>query len=148
MSSGRAIPVIEHLINVQKETMRQLLTLGTKISIGFLLAVVLLAVISVIAYRNTQTLIETDRWVVHTHEVLTTLEVTLSQLKDAETGQRGYVITGNEQYLEPYQAARRELPQRIARLRILTMDNPSQQQHLGSVAQHQYLGLQHHWFYH
>ena len=44
-------------------------------------------------------------WVAHTHQVRTELADLLSELKDAETGQRGYVITGDESYLEPYKSA-------------------------------------------
>ncbi|MEG4086008.1 CHASE3 domain-containing protein [Microcoleus sp. POL10_C6] len=45
-------------------------------------------------YRNTLKLVENERWVSHTHKVLTELETTLSTLKNAETGQRGYLVTG------------------------------------------------------
>ena len=41
----------------------------------------------------------------HTHQVRGELADLLSELKDAETGQRGYVITGDESYLEPYKSA-------------------------------------------
>ena len=50
-------------------------------------------------------MIENDAWVAHSHQVRTELADLLSELKDAETGQRGYVITGDDSYLEPYQAA-------------------------------------------
>ncbi len=42
------------------------------------------------------------QWVNHTHEVLLTTEKLISSLKDAETGQRGFIITRNASYLEPY----------------------------------------------
>lgn len=108
-------------------------SLGTKITIGFGLALVLLLVISVVAHRNTRRLIETNRWVTHSEEVLTTLEAALSQIKDAETGQRGYVITGEERYLEPYHAAVGVVDQTLQKLRQLTVDNPSQQQRLAAL---------------
>ncbi|MEG4028049.1 MULTISPECIES: CHASE3 domain-containing protein [unclassified Microcoleus] len=43
-------------------------------------------------YRNTLKLVENERWVSHTHKVLTELETTLSTLKDAKTGQQGYLV--------------------------------------------------------
>jgi CHASE3 domain sensor protein len=51
-------------------------------------------------------------------------------LEDAETGQRGYVITGDEAYLEPYRNGREELAGRFARLRTLVGDNASQAESL------------------
>ena len=48
--------------------------------------------------------------VAHTHEVLDALEQLISTLKDAETGQRGYLITGEPRYLDPYELRRRHHP--------------------------------------
>ncbi len=104
--------------------------LGAKISIGFLLALALLLGISVIASRNTRALIETNRWVVHTHEVIAALDQVLSELRDAETGQRGYLLTGEEPYLEPYHAAAGVVQHTVQELQQLTADNPGQQQQL------------------
>ena len=64
---------------------------------------------------STQHLIEANRWVVHTHEVIEGLEDVLSVLKDAETGQRGFVLTGQQRYLEPYNAAASQLQHRSTR---------------------------------
>jgi CHASE3 domain sensor protein len=60
----------------------------------------LLVANTVVSYRNTLKLISNQRLVTHTQQVLTQLETTLSTLKDAETGQRGYLITGEERYLQ------------------------------------------------
>ena len=57
---------------------------------------------------------------------LSRLEAVLSTLKDAETGQRGYLLTGEPAYLEPYRDAVDRLPRQIADLRQLTLDNPAQ----------------------
>jgi methyl-accepting chemotaxis protein len=57
----------------------------------------------------------------------------LSALQDAETGQRGYIITGEERYLEPYQTGTTLVNQTIQNLRRLTADNPNQQRRLDSV---------------
>jgi len=52
--------------------------------------------ISLVTYRNTQALRETAVWVSHTHEVIVALNDVLSLMKDAETGQRGFLVTGEE----------------------------------------------------
>ncbi len=80
-----------------------------------------------LSYWNVWTLAATDRWVIHTFEVLTELEDTLSLLKDAETGQRGYLLTGRDHYLEPHREAVAGVPGKLRRLKELTADNPRQQ---------------------
>jgi CHASE3 domain sensor protein len=77
-------------------------TLGRKIGAGFALSFVLLALIGVVAYRTVNALTATSYKVAHSHEVLEHFADLVGLLKDAETGQRGYVITGDETFLEPY----------------------------------------------
>ena len=67
-------------------------------------------------------------------ETITQLETLLSSLKDAETAQRGYLLTGAERYLEPYTDARAAIPGEIARLRSLIID-AAQTQRLDSLEQ-------------
>jgi CHASE3 domain sensor protein len=85
------------------------------------------------SYWNVRTLAATHQWVAHTYQVLTGLQSTLSLLKDAETGQRGYLLTGRAHYLEPYEAAITQLPERLAGLRELTADNHEQQRRLAEL---------------
>ena len=73
-------------------------SVGTKIGGGFALALAILVVIGAVAYRSSTRLIETAERVAHTHIVLEDLQGLLSDLKDAETGERGYIITGEEAY--------------------------------------------------
>jgi hypothetical protein len=105
-------------------------SIGSKIGSGFGLALVALMIVGAVSYNSTAKLIDSAEWVGHTHEVLNALDDLLSGIKDAETGQRGYVITGEARYLEPYQGAREVVDQRLKSLRELTPDNPIQQQRL------------------
>jgi methyl-accepting chemotaxis protein len=68
--------------------------------------------------------------VAHTYRVLDELEGVLSGMKDAETGQRGYILTGDEKYLEPYRGAQVSVDQGVKSLRDLTKDNVNQQRRL------------------
>ncbi len=86
-----------------------------------------------ISYRNTLKLVENEHWVSHTHQVLTELEAMISTLKDAETGQRGYLLTGEERYLEPYKNATASLSDKLDKLQILTAENHLQQQRISSL---------------
>lgn len=108
-------------------------SVGTKISGGYILGLIMLVFIGITSYYNTTRLIETSDLTVHTYLVLTKLERLLSLLKDVETSQRGYIITGKESYLEPYQNAVKEIDKEISEVKILTTDNISQQQRLNTL---------------
>jgi methyl-accepting chemotaxis protein len=105
-------------------------TFGRKMAIGFAVSLALLVVIGVLAFRSIDRLTNTSYRVTHTHIVLETIAAVLSAAKDAETGQRGFVLTGQAAFLEPYDAAKAGLGQLIGRLRTLTADNPGQQRRL------------------
>jgi PAS domain S-box-containing protein len=106
-----------------------------KIAVGIAVVLAMLMINALISYRATRRLITNNQWVTHTHEVLAELETTLSLAKDAETGQRGYVITGKESYLEPYEAALGQIDGHLQRLDQLTADNPDQQARLPALKQ-------------
>jgi methyl-accepting chemotaxis protein len=105
-------------------------TFGRRIAFGFAISVAILLVVGVVAFRSTDMLIENDHMVTHTHAVLEDIAHVLSLAKDAETGQRGFVLTGDEAYLEPYQSATGAVSSVLADLRKLTADNPRQQARL------------------
>ncbi len=94
---------------------------------GFATLVVLLLVNTAIIRRQLAAQVENATWVVHTQAFLLQLSDTESLLKDAETGQRGYLYTGERRYLAPYELAQRQLDPAIQKLADLTVDNPRQQ---------------------
>lgn len=100
------------------------------ITAGIAMALALLIVNAAISYRNTQKIVENEGRISHTHQVLTEFESTLSTLKDAETGQRGYLLTGESRYLEPYKSATARLSEKLDKLQRLTADNNRQQQRI------------------
>jgi len=104
--------------------MRFLANRGPALAVALL--VVALVVDAVLSLHNIREVATSVQWVSHTNEVLTRLEAVLSTLKDAETGQRGYLLTGEAAYLEPYRDAVDRLPRQIADLRQVTLDNPAQ----------------------
>jgi methyl-accepting chemotaxis protein len=108
-------------------------TFGRKIAAGFALSLVLLITIGGVSYLSIAKLARTSQWVTHTHEVLEHIHSVLGLLKDAETGQRGYIITGDEASLEPYLIGSGEVMDVVKELRILTADNPEQQKRLDAA---------------
>ncbi len=105
-------------------------TFGKKIATGFALSFVLMATIGIVAYRSINTLSTTSQMVAHTHLVLEHIDDVFSALQDAEIGGRGYIITGEESFLKPYQNAEIKIVSLVNDLRALTADNPSQQQRI------------------
>jgi signal transduction histidine kinase/DNA-binding response OmpR family regulator/CHASE3 domain sensor protein len=103
-------------------------TIKRNLLLGFSLSLLLLIISSVASYNSIQNLLTSSHWVNHTDSVLRNLESVISTLKDAETGQRGFLLTGEEKFLEPYNGAYDKALNTINELKILTADNPQQQQ--------------------
>ena len=104
---------------------------------GFLAAIVAVVLIAAFSYNAQQANANAAGQVTHTLEVQARLAGVLSQVKDAETGQRGYLLTGQENYLDPYRNARAGLQGELDALVRLTADNAAQQRtarQLGELA--------------
>ena len=100
---------------------------------GFLVAFAAVIIIAVLSYDSLRTTKSAAESLTRTVEVLGRMQTLLSTLKDAETGQRGYLLTGREEYLEPYVAARQALPGEFVGLHALVDDDPAQHNRLQSL---------------
>ena len=107
--------------------------LPAKTLFGFVLAVTAVAVIALLSYQSLQSTAASSKSLTQTVEVLAQLNNLLSTLKDAETGQRGYLLTGNENYLEPYLTAKAALPGEFATLRGLMANRPQQKSRIDAL---------------
>jgi len=108
-------------------------TLGQQIAGGAAIPILAILTLGSFCYHGTQSLIQTSYWVAHTHEVLSEIAELLAGLKDAETGQRGYVITGREEYLESYRQTLDNIDRSAKRLRTLTTDSREHQRRLDTL---------------
>ena len=99
----------------------------------FLSAAIVL-VFGVLAYRGVQNTQDAARLVAHTHQVIEMNGAVLARVVDAETGERGYIITGDTTFLDPYRGAEQDAIAHIDDLRRLTADNPSQQARIDTLA--------------
>ncbi len=108
-------------------------TFGRRLGASFSLAAATLLLVAIFGYQTTAHLVENDRWVTHTTIVRESLGRLLLALADAETGQRGFVITGKDEFLEPFTHASGEIERSYHDVRSLTADNPVQQQRLDSI---------------
>ncbi len=101
-----------------------------RMAFGFALALAALFANAALAHLNLHRVMDRERQVAHTHEVLDAIGGVLSASKDAETGMRGYVITGAPDFLTPYHSARAAVATELGRVKELTADNDDQQRRL------------------
>jgi signal transduction histidine kinase len=92
-----------------------------------LAATIVVALNAWFAFRAVGSLLDSEYWLEHTWRVINQVEIIMSSAKDAETGNRGFLITGDEAYLQPYYDAQKSLPRELAEFQRLAADNPSQQ---------------------
>lgn len=105
-------------------------SIESKVLGGFGFALAILAFVGVLVYQATLHYIEASRRVAQTHEALATLEEVFSLMNQAETGQRGYIITGEEAYLSRREAAIVRIASLLSQLSRLTADEAEQQQRM------------------
>src|SRR5271165_485759 len=98
-------------------------------------ALMILLGIGMLSYRSTVRSQEDREGVMHTHLVLEKLQAVLIDVTQTESGQRGYILTGDEKYLKPYQAGRDQVHPNIEEARKLTADNPRQQDAIRGLKQ-------------
>lgn len=104
--------------------------------VGLMLGILFFLVSGFVAYQNILQLRESDQAIRHTHNVLILLEDVLSSAQDAETGQRGYLLTGSASYLDPYRNAVDRIDDLATKLGSETRDNPVQQANLVQLRRH------------
>ena len=101
--------------------------------LGIAMCLLILVVISSISYQNLVHLQNDFKWVTRTRETLLNLSYFLSDLKDAEMGQRGYMLTGQESYLKPYQYIKKGVDHHFKDLHTIAADNIGQQKKLDAL---------------
>jgi len=94
--------------------------------VGFLLAGVATILIAALSLQSMAARTVMVARVSHTLEVLQELATLMSATNDAETGQRGYLLTGTDSYLEPFLAAKAALPAELEKLKSSTADDARQ----------------------
>lgn len=97
-----------------------------KLALAFLVLLLVLLANAIAAWLSVRQLNAAMDWQRHTYQVESQLDVILSAMQDVETGARGYIITGDPVFLEPYQAAAPVVPKELDALDFLTRDNSNQ----------------------
>ncbi len=102
------------------------LTLKNKLTLGFSIPILSLLIISFVVYQSVAALLNANHWVDHTHKVIAEGKSILGSMVDMETGMRGFLIGGKNEFLEPYVAGKTDFDKTIKKLQNTVSDNPTQ----------------------
>jgi len=102
------------------------LSIRNKLIIGFTIPLLFLTILSSIVYFSIEKQRETSMWVEHTHAVIASAQELIKLLLDMESGERGFLITGNEVFLESFYHAEGVWDEKLDSLTNLVSDNPTQ----------------------
>ena len=122
-STRKKIVSPEHsFVKPSRLSIRQLVILGLSVPI------LLTALVGWLQWESARNFRCAQDWIAHSHIVQLNLEAFLSSMKDAETGQRGYLLTHKDHYLDPYRAALTQAPGQLQALQGLVAQNDEQEQ--------------------
>ncbi len=106
------------------------MTLGRKIVLGFSACAVVLIAVAIFSFKNSEKFAASNAWVNHSNEVIYYFDQILISNIDAETGVRGYVISGKTNFLQPFSSSYTKIIKDLTNLKKLTKDNPKQQKNI------------------
>ncbi len=109
--------------------------LRNKLVLGFSVPVAFTVILTSIIIYSLNRLEDASKWVDHTNNVITSGNTLLSSMVDTETGFRGYLVTGDEVFLEPYHDGKKTFTQTYASALDLVADNPAQIARLNTINQ-------------
>jgi methyl-accepting chemotaxis protein len=108
----------------------QNLNIGSKLALSFATLTAIALIVSGISYFSFGTVIKADAWNTHTYKVLTRGDEILKAVINQETGVRGYLVSADENFLEPYIKGKASFQKNMDELLVLTLDNDEQQARL------------------
>jgi methyl-accepting chemotaxis protein len=116
----------------------QNLSIGRRLSVAFASVIAIFLLVGWAALHTAANLAEAEKWNTHTYEVLATGEDMIGSMVNMETGARGYLLAGEDRFLEPWNAGLKDFDTAWTKAKKLTSDNPSQQKRLDDMkARHQ-----------
>ncbi|MGG6196741.1 methyl-accepting chemotaxis protein [Pantoea allii] len=109
------------------------ITTGRKIALAFGIIVIVSLIGSSLSIINFLKLRQANTWNIHSYQVMSVSDSMLADMINMETGARGYVISGKDNFLAPFNAGKTAFGQKYSQLRTMTADNAEQQQRLVSL---------------
>ncbi len=104
-----------------------------RLAVALALPLLLMSILAGTLIWQVDRLTSVMQWVDHTDQVIAQANYTQKLLVDMETGLRGYLVTGNTEFLEPYQQGREAIAPAFDKLKRLISDNPAQVQRLAQL---------------
>lgn len=109
------------------------MSVKNKLIAGIGLPILMMAIAGIVIFSNLQTMMTTSHWVTHTHKVLSMGNDIIGSAVDMETGMRGYLLSGKDEFLTPYKEGEKKAYEQIKKLKQTVSDNPQQVQRLERV---------------
>ena len=106
------------------------MTLGRKILTGFIICILVLVGVAIYSYKNNEKFIASNDLVDHTNQILFEFGQVMVYSIDAETGTRGFIITGDSSFLEHFSNANTKVVDHLYKVKDLTKDNREQQENI------------------
>jgi methyl-accepting chemotaxis protein len=107
--------------------------LKAKLMLGSCSPLVLVVILGVVTYTSMGSLLQSNHWVDHTHNVMAEAKSIEAAAVDMETGMRGFLLAGKEAFLDPYKGGQKRFYEQLASLQKTVDDNPAQVQLLGEI---------------
>lgn len=111
------------------------LTFERKLPIILSVVFLILTLVGFFSYQSTVSLQEAIEWQTEARDVLATLDDTLTVVLESESGMRGFILTGNETYLENYERGKQRVKANLAQLRTQTGDDPGQAEEINNLSE-------------
>ncbi|MDH3665024.1 MAG: CHASE3 domain-containing protein [Alphaproteobacteria bacterium] len=109
------------------------LRIGTKFGAAFVAIIAIFPSISAVTYYSLKNIEEIDAWNTHTYEVLGQANILIGSVVNQETGVRGFLVSGDDNFLEPYLGGKESFRNALNQLLSLTSENPAQQERLRRI---------------
>lgn len=109
------------------------LSIGRKLGFSFFALVLISVIVSVVSFMSLRTIRDQDQWVTHTYQVIDHANIMMASVVDQETGMRGFLVSGDEKFLDPYVSGQAAFARESQYLLEKTSDNPVQTQRLKSI---------------
>jgi methyl-accepting chemotaxis protein len=110
------------------------LKIGLKLLIAFAVVIVISIAASIASLMATSSVKQANQWNDHTYIVLSVAQNVMAAMVDQETGMRGFLVSGDEQFLDPFKSGQVEFKTQLAKLKELTSDNAEQQVRIDEIA--------------
>jgi methyl-accepting chemotaxis protein len=105
----------------------------TQLIFGFGSIIVLALSLCAMIYSNNNKLLESNSWVEHTYKVIAKSNQLLGFMVDRETGMRGFIVSGEEEFLDPYYSGEQNFTALMSELQNTVSDNPPQVERLKDI---------------